>query len=457
MRGAPMSLYICRESALAHYRSATKHAQLVKDAPQSLVLTDALYRACDIGETSLIKLAIKDPDENNPLHIMVPHARMRPQSAIYAGHLCKTPLPINSIWYLSPEISVASPELTFVQMAAVLRLPELIALGMELCGTYRRNAIRPSAFESAKPKTLYDQPQLTTVQKLRDFISTAGRLNGIKEARKALKYVRDYSASPYETIIYLLLCLPRRLGGYALPEPELNPVITFSKRGRKHTVRHSARGDLFWRKAKLDLEYNGGDHEETRAADSMRRKALERMGIEVIELTSDEVNNVKLFHATTLRIANSLDARIRVERDFIDRRDKLRYALFHDPCSTPYMQAAQDETQAEVEFEAEYGFESEHTPCFDSEFYDNELSEPEDSFYGFSDTIYFQSEDNRYESDPDFADDTFQQNDLDGFDDATFDSDDWTLEIPAMPGHSPNERLLIRGLARAQYDTLNFD
>ena len=380
---------------------------------------------------------------------------MRPQSAIYIGHLYKTPLPINSIWHLNSEISVASPELTFVQMAGVLELPELIALGMELCGTYRRNAIRPSAFESAEPKTLYDQPQLTTVQQLRDYISKAGRLKGIKQARNALKYVRDYSASPYETIIYLLLCLPRRMGGYALPEPELNPVINFSKRGRKHTVRHSARGDLFWRKAKLDLEYNGGDHEETRAADSMRRKALERMGIEVIELTSDEVNDVKLLHATALRIANSLGVRVRVERDFIERRDRLRYTLLHDSCSTPYEYALQNVEKAEDE--SELAYESEPEADYESVFYDNEFSEPEDSFYGFSGIFEQQGNEGDYVFDYDFADDGFWPEDSGAFDDSSFDSDDWTLEIPAMPDHSPNERLLVRGLIQALSKAMNYD
>lgn len=422
-----MPLYICRETALEHYRNAVAHAQPVDDAPQALNLPNALYRANDISATSLIKLAIEDPDEDNPLHIMVPRAGLRPQSAIYAGHLCKTPLPIDSVWRLNFEISVASPELTFVQMAAVLSLPELIALGMELCGTYRRNAVRPSAFASAEPRTLYDQPQLTTVEKLRHFVASTSRMNGVKVAREALKYVRDYSASPYETIIYLLLCLPRRMGGYALPEPELNPVIVFSKRGRKHTVRRSARGDLFWRDAKLDLEYNGGTHEDTRAADSMRRKALERMGIEVIELTPDEANDAKLLHATALRIANSLGVRVRVERDFLERRDKLRNTLLHDSCSTSYRHAAQDDAQAEG------------------------------SFYGFSDSFETQAEDSGYEPDSDFADDGYEQDRPDEFDDSIFDSDDWAIEIPSMLEHSPAERLFMRGLAQAVYKSINYD
>ena len=129
--------------------------------------------------------------------------------------------------------------------------------------------------------------------------------------------------------------------------------------------------------------------------------------------------------------------------------------MFHDSCSTPYVCATQNDSEGEAEFEAEDGLKPEPVPDFESVFYDSEFSEPEDSFYDFSDTIDSQGEDNDYESDPDFADDTFWQEDFDEFDDTAFDSDDWTLEIPAMPGHSPNERLLMQGLARALYDMLN--
>lgn len=425
-----MPLFICGETALGHYRRALVHAQPVIDARNTPSLNDALFRASDIAETSLAKLGIDDPSEDDPLHIMVPSARMRPKSAIYAGHVYRSPLPSNSICYATSEVSVSSPELTFVQMATVLKLPELIALGMELCGTYRRNALDS---KSGKTRTLYKQPQLTTTAKLRDYVDSAGSMAGVKQARRALQYVRDYSASPYETIVYLLLCLPRRMGGYALPEPELNPSITFSKRGRKFTLRHSARGDLYWRDAKLDLEYNGGDHEETRAADSMRRKALERMNVQVIELTSDEVNDVDLFHATALRIANTLGVRIRVERDFSERRDALRYALFHDSCSTKYESEPADNT------EAESGFDDDLDYAYDAD----DHIEPEDMFYGFFDLGESQDENADHGEDFSFEDGSPG---WDGVDDLVFDWDGWTVEMPQLSDSAHSEGQLLQSL-----------
>jgi hypothetical protein len=157
---------------------------------------------------------------------------------------------------------------------------------------------------------------------------------GSARALKALEYVLPNSASPMETALYLLLCLPRRLGGYALPKPELNPPIVLSKAGRKHTVRGSAKPDLYWRDAKLDLEFNSDEfHDESnRASDSMRRKALERMHVEVIELTTEELFDTGLLHATVLRIALRLKKQLRPEGEgtFAEKRALLRDQLLVD-------------------------------------------------------------------------------------------------------------------------------
>ena len=324
-----MSLFACGPTAVAHYRCAIVPSQ-PNDDPSKVDLSQAIYRASDIAATSLAGLCVLDPSEKTPLHFLVPNTRHRPRSDAYVAHVCTKPLPGEMFYRVSAEVQVTSPELTFVQMATKLELPVLIALGMELCGTYRRNVIGAAVPGFAVPQTIYDQPQLTTVEKLRAFIEGASSLPGAKQARRALDFMLDCSASPFETIVYLLLCLPRRMGGYALPVPELNPAIEFTDRARTFTLRGSARGDLYWRDAKLDLEYNGADHDDSRSADSMRRKALERMNIQVIELTNDEVEQAEIFHATVLRIAKTLGVRVRVERDFAARRAYLRDLLLGD-------------------------------------------------------------------------------------------------------------------------------
>ena len=67
----------------------------------------------------------------------------------------------------------------------------------------------------------------------------------------------------------------------------------------------------------------------------MRRKALERMHVEVIELTSAELFDTGLFHATVLRIALRLKKQLRPEGEgsFTEKRALLRSQLLVDSSS----------------------------------------------------------------------------------------------------------------------------
>ena len=322
-RRHPMSIYVCAESALDHYRKATFPA-LQPDKEQDIrTLDDAAASLGAVNQHTLAGLGLPSPSTENPLHVLVakPAARGRAQSVEAAvwGH----PLPPGAFRKVSIDAFVSSPEFLFLQMARKLELVPLVELGMELCGTYRREAVDGT--------TSYNQPQLTTPRDLRVFLDKAGSAPGTRRAKQALKYIASNSASPFETIVYLLLCLPRNLGGYAMPRPELNPSIRFSQRGKQHTLRRSSCPDLYWEMARLDLECHGSAHEQQkrRTEDSMRRKALERMGIEVIELTYDEVESPKLFRAAVLRIAKKLGYRLRSrgENDFAGKEAALRETL----------------------------------------------------------------------------------------------------------------------------------
>mgnify|MGYP007055184147 FL=1 len=57
---------------------------------------------------------------------------------------------------------------------------------------------------------------MTTVERLRAFTENVGPVHGRKKAARALQYVMGDSASPRETALAMLLCLPYRLGGYGI-------------------------------------------------------------------------------------------------------------------------------------------------------------------------------------------------------------------------------------------------
>lgn len=318
------AVYVCGKSALEHYREAVSPAQ---EGSKATSLRTAVSSLGAVQSLSLVGLGLPEPTPQTPLYVLVhPHAsRGGSKSVRPMSWGCK--IPKGALRKVSADAFVSSPEFVFLQMARELELVELIELGMELCGTYRRHESGPTA---------YDYPPLTTPGKLKTFLKAAGPAPGIKRAREATKYLIPNSASPFETIVYLLLCLPRRLGGYAFPRPILNVRVRIGARGRQHTLRRSSYPDLYWRSVNLDLECHGADHEreKTRTADSMRRKALERMKVEVVELTYAEMTDPELFRATVKRLAKKLGFRLRARNEggFAQREDTLRAILL---CSTP--------------------------------------------------------------------------------------------------------------------------
>ena len=327
-----MTIYVQGASALAHYRSpdALSGVELCPRSVQTLKNATSSFNA--IAGTSIWRLGIGEPTEDRPLEVLVSSPSKRSRARSVRPRVWTHEVPRTAFRHVSKDIYVSSPEFVFLQMATKLTLPQLAALGMELCGTYRRNV--DAAFLGTGETsfiTVYQLPALTTPKRLQGFVASMKSAPGQTRALKALEYVLPNSASPVETAIVLLLCLPRRLGGYALPLPTLNPPIAFSKSGRKYTLRNSAKPDLYWEYARIDLEYNSDEFhtEKQRAVDSMRRKALERMNVEVIELTANELYSTSLFHATALRIASRFRRRIRseAERGFAEKRKALREEL----------------------------------------------------------------------------------------------------------------------------------
>lgn len=334
-----MTVYVQGASALAHYRTSSARTDVERCPRAVRTLTGATSSHQAVIDEGIWRLGIGEPTADWPLDVLVRDAGQRSRSKSVRARVWHEDLAPTSFRTVSKNVYVSSPEFVFLQMAKYLDLPRLAALGMELCGTYRRNVVAfiPGTDDIIHVTDYHQQP-LTTPKRIRGFLTSMRSAPGCSKALKALEYVLPGSASPMETALCLLLCLPRRLGGYALPKPTLNPPLVLSKAGRSHTIRHQAKPDLYWKAERLDLEYNGGEfHDESsRSTDSMRRKALEHMKVEVIELTRDELYSTSLFHATALRVAKKLGKRIRSEDEgnFRAKRADLRQSLlFEDVAS----------------------------------------------------------------------------------------------------------------------------
>lgn len=327
-----MTIYIQGLSALAHYRSSDATTEPERCPRSIAALDNAVSSRAACIDARVWRMGIDGPTVDCPLEVLVRDKSQRSRSKAVTARVWSKPIVRTAFRRVTKDVYVSSPEFVFLQLATRLDLPELVALGMELCGTYRRNVKVPVlGTNDTELITLYQQKPLSNPKRLSNFLKSMPSAPGHAKAMNALEYVLANSASPMETALYLLLCLPRRLGGYALPKPVLNPPITLSKAGRMYTLRSVAKPDLYWKDFHLDLEYNSDEfHDEnSRAIDSMRRKALERMGVEVIELTKAELLSTRLLHATAQRIARRMKKQLRPQGEggFEERRASLRNLL----------------------------------------------------------------------------------------------------------------------------------
>lgn len=139
-------------------------------------------------------------------------------------------------------------------------------------------------------------------------------MQGVAKARRALRHIVEYSASPMETALAMLLCLPASMGGYALPAPRMNHGVNPSKRRRFAADSRCYYCDLIWPEANLALEYDGFEFhsKQSKVADDAVRKAklLER-GVTAVSLTKGSVRNLIELDRVATVVAKRLGRRLR--------------------------------------------------------------------------------------------------------------------------------------------------
>lgn len=281
--------------------------------------TKAAVKFFESAVTPELTPAVRDRffSDGSLIHATVAHARLRRAGGGIETSVRKGPFHPRSFMRIEDGLYVSTPEMAFCEMASVLSLERLIALGFELCGTYRR----ASTFGLAR----YDAIPLTSPGALASFIEKSPQFKGVKKARRALSYILAGSASPRESELAMLLCLPYSLGGYGLPHPTMNAEMPLPKNVAA-TGRSSLRCDLYWPAARLDVEYDSAEFhsaERLLANDSMRRIALESMDVTSVNLTAEHLRRASLFDEAAQGIARILGKRVRLPGDFRLKQERL--------------------------------------------------------------------------------------------------------------------------------------
>lgn len=290
-----MKPVLCHISALEYWRSVRVGSRSFLAVDDPRLYLDEPPRKGGLAEPGPWWLA-------RPLHVLVSKGSVRRTSSEVVCHVESAALPVGSVLDTQNGFCVCSPELCFVQMAAVWGIEKLIQLGFELCGTY--DTTNGDVRECAP---------LTTVDRLDVFLASLGPMHGKKNASYALRYVANNSASPRETALAMLLCLPYRMGGYGIPMPQMNCRVDLGKRERRIAGRNYLVCDLYWPEARLDVEYDGGDHVEVErmAKDSMRRDALVSMGITSLSVTKQQIDHGGSLNGIAHVIAERVGKRLR--------------------------------------------------------------------------------------------------------------------------------------------------
>lgn len=269
------------------------------------------------------------------LHIVLPKDAKRPHIKNIVFHRYIDPKGVEQFIDFGAGVAGLSIEHFYVSICSRLTFIQRLQLGFELCGWY---AIVPNPEyedEVQQGKTAFKtvaapRSPLTTVEKLTNFAQANCHIRGAGIALKALQYVADNARSPEEAKMAIVMRLPYRLGGYNRGPLHMDYLVDGANGLR--------RCDVYLEIGKVDVEYGSTLHHASAKAmqeDSRRTNELEALGVSVVNITSKELRDPKLFHIAMMRLARIQGRPIHIQiDDFEARRTSLWNALFPKPATT---------------------------------------------------------------------------------------------------------------------------
>lgn len=180
-------------------------------------------------------------------------------------------------------VRVTSPARTWLDLAAMLSVDELIAAGDSIVDAHGADFPRP-------------KNAICTIDELRRTVGAHPGMRGMKTACLALSEIRVGADSPQETRMRLILA--RSAAG----EPVLNCVIV------NDWGQAAVWPDAAYPQERIALQYDGGHHSDPRqaASDARRRTATERLGWTEIRVFKEDLDGEKPFVLEKVRAAMSL-------------------------------------------------------------------------------------------------------------------------------------------------------
>lgn len=226
------------------------------------------------------------------------------------------PVPPGSYEDISSSMRMSTPEYFFLRKANQLPFALAVCLGMELCGKYRTALTQ---YDRGKGYDFLMQPR-TSKADVRRYLREIRNTKEGKRAKRVLRYVTDECASPMSCYLYLLLCLPRSRGGYALGRALPSAAFRTEDGFMPDSSGEFMAYDLCWPKKLVAVQYVG-----SRLLSTRDHEALQTNGMQTVCISDTDVADPQRFDRLARKVASLLGIKVpEATEDWIAARDKLR-------------------------------------------------------------------------------------------------------------------------------------
>lgn len=308
-----MSICVCNNSALELYRASSRLLPELMSSARTSKLEPVHLLSPELLAEDMLRVGIVE----KPFHVLMGNTSCGRDRDDIERHSCIGELPPRSIIKASRDIWTVSPEYLMCQLAAqaadlsdAFDLVGLILIGYELCGTYLLDTSIDDGFLTT------DAP-LTSRTKIARFCDRRGRFAGVRMLRRALPHILEMSNSPRESIVAMLLTLPRSMGGLGLPGAVMNYEIETGQ-GRK-------RVDIAWPELGVGIEYQGRKYHAIEQAqrEDRRRNTLAGSGMTIITVWNEDLKDPLLFERFVNDVVHALGVRARSRSEKYRMRQRL--------------------------------------------------------------------------------------------------------------------------------------
>ena len=288
-------------------------------------------------------IAHRCPFLRTPLHVVVPHINLR-RNLRHATFLVSRSANIpGALWTISPNnrlaegdsalgkrrgptLGTSAPAFCLAQLAREVPLPLLTELACAFTGLYK--------FAPASTGFVLDAQPITSTAAMANWLAENPSVPGARQAYRAVSCAIGNLGSPAETLLYLLLCLPKKMGGHGFPTPIANGTLIPTVAQQRSVSQRDFYPDLIWPERRLIVEYDSKRYHgspDKQAHDAKRRNELEALGYRVVTVTKPILYREDLFDKTVDQIRRHLGIRaFRTTGSWLKQRRELRSTLLND-------------------------------------------------------------------------------------------------------------------------------